>query len=122
MPPRIQINGNEMPLIVNQSYNVTCLVETCCKDINVSWILGGKDTPGIIRVERNEGNQIAIVSRLSYDFVVGDEDNQLVCVVTAPCVVSYERVLSLATVLDVYCECLLLSPGESVVMSLTYKK
>ena len=122
MPPRIQIYGNEMPLIVNQSHNVTCLVETCCKDSTVSWILGGRDTHGIIHVEGNEGNHITFVSRLKYDFVVGDEDSQIVCVVNAPCVVSYGRVLSLAAVLDVQCECLSLSLGESVVMSLTYQK
>ena len=94
-----------MPLIVDQSNNVTCLVETCCNAITVSWTLGGKEIPGILHVSGNDGNFTTFVSKLSYDVMAGDENSQLVCILNAPCVVSYERVSNLAKAIDVYCEC-----------------
>ena len=101
IPPRVQIFGNNMPLIVGQPHNVTCLVETCYEeDIIVSWTLHGKKLPGIVQVAENDGKLTTFISILNYDFTTGDEDNQLVCYVVVTCVVTKFA----SEVVDVHCK------------------
>ena len=112
VPPRIL--GSEMSFIVDQPHNVTCLMKACCKDdITVTWTLGGNELPGPHPIDINGDNSNTFMSKLHYAFTVGDEGLELVCVVGAACIDTYQRVPSSASTVDVYCECFLFLWNEN---------
>ena len=102
-----RIIGSEIPVIVGKPHNITCLAEYgVWENISLIWTLAGKEIPGHPHaIVRHDDNIATLESMLNYDFTVGDENSELVCIIH----VFYKKppgecLYSTSEILDVQCK------------------